>query len=101
MQIFKDEARQHREIRFGRDHFATRLQLGGSSVQKIDRVLEMMQHVRKRNHIQAGVFDAHQLVDLVAIKNQIEIIKFEDITGYYVRMKSLERRGAASDLENR
>ena len=60
-----------------------------------------MQYVRKCNHIQAVVFDTNQLVDLVAIKNQIEIIKLEDITGHYVRMKSLERRGAAPDLENR
>src|SRR6266496_4999836 len=60
----------------------------------------MMQHVRKRNHIEAVVFDSMQLVDLMAIENQIQIVQLEDITGYNVRVKPLQWRGAASDLEN-
>src|SRR6266496_556461 len=67
---------------------------------EVDGALQMMQHVRKRNHIEAVVFDSMQLVDLMAIENQIQIVQLEDITGYNVRVKPLQWRGAASDLEN-
>jgi len=52
--------------------------------------LQVMQHISKCDHIEAIIFDNSQLVDLVAIKNQIEIVQLEHITGYNVRVKSLQ-----------
>ena len=90
MQIFKDKARQYREIWFGREHFSARLQLRRGGVQKIDWALQVMQHISKCDHIEAIIFDNSQLVDLVAIKNQIEIVKIENVTCDDVRVKLFE-----------
>ena len=44
----------------------------------------MMQYVGKCDDIQAVVFDRIQLLDLVAVKNKVEIVKIKDIACYNV-----------------
>ena len=55
-----------------------------AAVKKCNRAFQMMQHIRERNDIEAVVFDCIQLVDLVAVKHKIEIIKIKHITCYDV-----------------
>lgn len=59
----------------------------------------MVQYIGERNHVKAIGFYCVQLIDLVAVKHKIEIVKIKDITGNNIRVKLFERRGAASYLE--
>ena len=47
----------------------------------------MMQHIGERYHIKAFVFYRIQLVDFVAVKHKIEVVKIEHVAGHDVRVE--------------
>src|SRR5437899_323172 len=60
----------------------------------------MMQHVRERNRIQAAVGDRPELVEVMAIKDVIEIIQIEHVARSHIWVETGQRRYAAPNLQN-
>ena len=81
MQVSKDRSRQQGEKRFSRNNFAAWFQLIGSSVQKRNGTLQVMQHISQRNDIEAVVLDSIQLIDFMAVKDKIQIVQIKNVAG--------------------
>jgi hypothetical protein len=89
MQVTENQSRQSREIRFRCYDSAAAFQFDGCLVQKIDRILQVVKHIRERDDIEAFISNGLESINGMTIENVIEVV--QDIARDEVWMKSPQR----------
>ena len=60
----------------------------------------MMQYIGHSNYIKTFALDFSTFINIMTVKNNVQIIKFENIAGYDIAVEQFQRRCTASYLKN-
>jgi hypothetical protein len=60
----------------------------------------MMQNISKSDNVQTGIGDCLELIDMVTVKNVIEIIELEHVAGHHAAVKVAQRGDATAYFQN-
>src|SRR4029077_13419797 len=100
MQVFKQESGKNRKKRFGCYNLATPLEFSSGSHQKVDRVFKVGEDIGQRDNIQTLITKGIELVNVMTVKDMIEIIKFQDITGNDIAIEPFQWGDTAPNLQD-